>query len=135
VSCGNQNSSPYRDLYDLDELEQHFPGAIAIHSKLAVLPEHRHGRAMLALTQASFRTALEQGTKISLIGCRPDLLPMYEKLGFRQYRRGCLIPGHGMILPLKLDNFDAGVMAECRSPLLRTLEDFVRSSHSARLCA
>ena len=131
VNCGDHSDSPYRDLFSLDDLEADFPDAIAIHSKLAVLPEARRGRTTLHLTLAAYAAALDAEARLSLLGCRPDLLGLYEKFGFRAYRAPVDVPGFGAIAPLALENLDAAHLRACRSPLLPVLETHVRSVAAA----
>ncbi len=123
VNIGYQKWKLYRDIFSLSQLEGYFADSVAVLSRMAVLKDYRaSGRTFLELSKASYRLALEMGANVSILGCKSELISMYEKLGFAQYKNGVAVPGYGTLLPLILHNYDEERLTKSRSPWLPVLK-------------
>jgi predicted GNAT family N-acyltransferase len=58
---------------------------IAVCSRLATLPEHRHATARALLFDAIYEYGLEHDTRLCFVSCAPLLVRMFRRYGFREY--------------------------------------------------
>src|SRR5262245_27568473 len=74
----------YFEQFGLDPAE--FPDA-CVSSRFAVAPKYRGSSAAFCLAAAHCVDALNHGIQFGIINCRPFLVPFYQSLGYKVYRR------------------------------------------------
>ncbi|VBB05903.1 acyl-coa n-acyltransferase [Lucifera butyrica] len=88
-------------------------------TKLAVVPQYRSSPAFYLILAEAYRLLREQNASICFTGGNPYLVPLYERVGFRQFTRNFTDPGYGLLVPLVLLLEDTDHMKAVRSPLYR----------------
>lgn len=100
---------------DGDEFE-----AASVTSKLAVAPSHRGTTIGYRLAAAALVDGLDNGIRFNIIRCEPNLVPFYERMGFRMSHRvrwHYAEWGEGVVMILDLH--DEVYLRKVGSPLLR----------------
>lgn len=94
------------------------PGQIGVISRFMALPEHRGGPLSQRMLIAMYEFCVAQEVVICFLDCRPHLLNLYQRLGFRCYGRPYSEPGYGLLIPMALLLDDRDHLAAVGSPLL-----------------
>ena len=90
---------------------------VCILSRFMALPKHRGGPIPQLLLQEMYRFCVAQGVTLCLLDCRPHLLNLYQRLGFRTYARPYSEPGYGLLIPMALLVTDRTHLERVGSPL------------------
>lgn len=93
-------------------------GQVCILSRFMALPEHRGGPLPQLLLREMYRFCVAQGVALCLLDCRPHLLNLYQRLGFRTYGRPYSEPAYGLLIPMALLIDDRAHLERVGSPLL-----------------
>jgi hypothetical protein len=64
-------------------------------SKAMVSRDRRGSMSFLAMAKTAYETAAAMGVELGLIHCRRDLVPLYERIGYRAYGPAWLDPEVG----------------------------------------
>jgi len=96
-------------------------GNVATTGRLIVAKPFRNTTVAMRLCCAVYQYGLDQGITHDVIICKPGLVSMYQKLGYRLHREKINHPEYGMISVLCLDLHDAEHLESTRSPLSRLL--------------
>jgi len=89
---------------------------IGLTDRLAVLPEYRNSRAAYQLVTQIYKQALLEGSHLALMECEQYLLPFYEHMGFKSFRK--IMHPYGLRHQLYINPWNATHLAEVRSPFL-----------------
>jgi hypothetical protein len=108
-----------RQLYNLDPfLERVQPHDIITTSGFVVLPQHRKSGLLFHLLAKIAEFSNGHGAQLIFLECRPHLLNLYRKLGFRSYTRTVHHAQHGLMVPLVMVIEDVAHLEALGSPLL-----------------
>lgn len=91
----------------------------ALTTKLAVKMEYRNSSACYLLLAETYRILTERGINFWFGGCNPYLIPLYERMGFRQFTKNFTDPGYGLLVPIIILVEDTDHFRAVRSPLYR----------------
>jgi CRP-like cAMP-binding protein/predicted GNAT family N-acyltransferase len=107
-------------IYDFARFEGHLGmEQLCVLSRFMALPEHRGGQIPQLMLQAMYRFCVAQGLAICFLDCRPHLINLYQRLGFRSYGRPYSEPGYGLLIPMALQIDDCTHLAAVESPFLK----------------
>lgn len=79
------------------------PEQVAFVSKTMVGRDRRGSLVFLALARAAYAEALAAGIRFGLLHCRPSLVPLYTRLGYRRHGSPFVDPEVGEQIPMVLD--------------------------------
>ena len=119
ILYGAEKLTPFvANSYSIDRFS-HIPAdRLSFCGRLFVLPAYRNSAALFLLVQHAYRASRERGTQIDVICCRPNLVRLYEQLGYRRYRPHFEDhAGQGFLIPLVLILDDLEYLKTVRSPL------------------
>jgi hypothetical protein len=104
-------------------LDEFGPGSVCTTSRFILDSRLRHGTVIFRLMRAAFRGARERGVRFNFGDCSPDMLPLYEHLGFRRYTRGYNDTAYGYKIPILMLMGDRQQFRRVRSPLARRADE------------
>lgn len=106
----------YLDMFQMVEDKPTRAERVAVCSRLAALPGHRHSRARELLFESIYEVGLARSTELCFATCTPALVRMFKQYGFREYATPIddLIAGKLCRMLLVLDDLDH--LASVRSP-------------------
>ncbi len=93
--------------------------AICTTSRFILDQRLRHGTIVFRLMQQAYKDAWDRGARLNYGDCSPHLLPFYEHLGYRRYRRGYNDTAFGFKVPILMLMGDLKLLERVRSPLAR----------------
>ncbi|MDR1659154.1 MAG: hypothetical protein LBR94_02280 [Desulfovibrio sp.] len=96
----------WHEILRLRHLEPLGLDRILIYSRLVEREDHRHGTVFPEFFRYSSRYFTSRGFAHTVHYCPPPMLPLYERLGYRQYGKGFSMPGGLYRIPLILVTFD-----------------------------
>lgn len=115
--------STWRRFYGIEQfpipLEQQ-----VIYSKLMVKASHRGTMAIPQILVTAYEQCRSGGTEIGFLHCAPSLVPIYEVVGCRRYKKGEIDPEVGFRLPMVQLLGDVEHFARVKSPLLTSVRKF-----------
>ncbi len=91
-------------------------------SRLMVERPHRGTLLPLMLLLALRDYAMQQNAELAFLECEPHMLNLYNRLGFRSYKKGYTSPDFGYMIPLVLVWEDIDHLKSIRSPILMKLD-------------
>ncbi len=97
---------------------------IVFSSRLFILKEFRSTPALFKLFDFCYRSARENGAKFDIIYCKPNLVRLYEHLGYRRYRAYFDHPSLGLEVPMALATEDLVFLKAISSPLALSARHF-----------
>jgi hypothetical protein len=109
----------YEDLYRLPMFGAYYPAGISISTKLVVAADYRRSTLPLQLMCAGYRAMVARGALFDAIDCRPALVPLFKRVGYRQVAPSFVHPDDGIHVPLVLSIADLEFLRTLRSPFLR----------------
>ncbi|MEM7083146.1 MAG: GNAT family N-acetyltransferase [Pseudomonadota bacterium] len=112
------NLGEYESFYEMSALGAIHPTSTAIVTKLMVTPEYRHTSLSVRIACELYRLAVPMGLHHAIIDCNDHLLPMFQRLGFTQWREPAQHPDYGRVNILKLDCLDMAHLERVQSPLV-----------------
>jgi len=125
VGCARINVSRFSQLgkieylYNMQSSPRHSM-ATGVGTKLMVHPDYRgYGIDALLFSLSATASLKHLGIREHFIDCRIDLIPYYERLGFRVCGNSFTHHETGSVLPMILDLFDYNNLRNRRSLLLR----------------
>lgn len=89
---------------------------LAYASRLAVLPNEGSGEVLRQLFAEAYRFALERGAVFLFCHCAPQLVRLYEQLGYRRYTHRVSHSDAGFHIPMVLVTDDVYHLRKVRSP-------------------
>ncbi len=96
---------------------------ICFTSRFMLHPRVRRGTAILRLMRAVYADGRQSGLRLNYGDCSPHLLPFYEQLGYRRYRRAFNDSIYGFKVPILMVAGDRVHLERVRSPLARSARD------------
>lgn len=112
----------YEQFYGLDALSAQSRAASSMTTRLMVAPHLRRSRVAWQLVVGAYEVALAAGIEQDFVDCNAHLLPLFEHLGYRVCRAGCIHHDYGRVSVLRLAVTDAVLLAAVQSPFLSVLE-------------
>jgi N-acyl-L-homoserine lactone synthetase len=105
--------------YGLDPFTRVIPsGKLAVGTRFMVRREERGRLASVLLLQGAATRGLERDVELAFCVCKPHLLGLWLRLGFRTYRRMYNDETEGLMVPLVLVMRDRAHLERVGSPLL-----------------
>ncbi len=117
----------YRDWYALDQFADLAPGEIAFTSRLIIAPEYRKSSALQLLLDACYRSGRRKGVRIDFMHASPELIGLYERVGYQCFRAGVIDTDVGHHVPMLLTADAHGWLETIRSPFFACCADFETS--------
>ena len=114
----------YRQWFGLEAFDDIPREQISFTSRLMLADAHRGTSAIAALLKETYVAGRARGVIYTFIHCTPALIPLYEMLGFRVYRRGLANTDVGQHVPMLLVADDLGHLELTRSPFRKYAVDF-----------
>ncbi len=112
-------SEGLRRALGLDRFAKDYSAAFAFTSGLLIAPAWRRSAAPKLLLAAAYKLAREHGARFDFCHCAPAMVPLYERLGYRQYTDNFVDDVQGYRVPLVLLLEDVGHMNSVRSPFFQ----------------
>ena len=110
-----------------------FPAdSLSFCSRLMVHQQHRYSAVAAALSTAAYLKGRERNTQFNFVHCAPRLLPLFKRMGFRQYTQPFHDPEIGAQVPLVLVFEDVEHLRASRSPFLVNALEQHNSNRAAR---
>jgi predicted GNAT family N-acyltransferase len=97
---------------------------LTISSKLMIKKDCRNLCTVNQLTRAVFNYGVERNYLLNILDCSPDLVPFYERMGFRKYYKNFIDPVLGEKVPMVLFVEDLDYLLSVKSPLFRICNEF-----------
>lgn len=95
---------------------------VAFSTKVAILPEFRGSTVMYQLITEHFKIFQDNNIIVSFSGSNPNLIPLYEKIGYRKFTKNFSEPGHGLLVPFVIILDDTDHLRTVHSPLYRLVK-------------
>ncbi len=136
TSAAAQNLPPeWRKLFRLDRLAPLGLDTILIYSRLVSLPERRGGTLFLEFFKYSARYFTERGHACTIHYCAPDLVPLYERLGYRRYAEGYTLSSGLYRIPMILVAADTAYMERVNPAFLQAVRGLAPAGDVTRILA
>lgn len=119
-------------LLDLPRLEPLRLDKILIYSRLVEVRACRGSSLFLKFFQYTARYFVEKGYEHTIHYCPPALLSLYERLGYRMYAPGKMLPGGLFRVPLILVAADTAFLSKVNPSFLQATKGLTRSGDVAR---
>ncbi len=97
-------------------------------TKLAVNIQYRNSTALFLLVAETDRILREQNVSFFFGGCKPNLISLYERIGFRRFTSDFSDFGYGLLVPLVAVLEDIQHFQLVRSPLYRHIRKYPHNS-------
>jgi hypothetical protein len=108
-----------RQLYKLDPFLERVPAReIITTSGLVVLPQHRKTGLLFHMLAKITEFSNQHAVQLIFLECRPHLLNLYRKMGFRSYTRTVHHAYLGLMVPLVMVVEDVAHLESVGSPIL-----------------
>jgi len=120
----------YAHVFELVRFPEPAPNYIAVCSRLAASPEHRHTRARSLLFENIYAKGLQRNTQLCFATCAPLLLRMFRKYGFREYIAPTHDPVVGILHRTVLVLDDVEHLERVRSPFFEMAKERSVVPHS-----
>jgi predicted GNAT family N-acyltransferase/CRP-like cAMP-binding protein len=112
-------SSEFLDTYGMDAFLEAVPyAAMVVFTRFIVRESFRGTSVPFELILASASLARERGIELVFCDCQPDLINLYQALGFRPYTRTYNDPHMALMVPMILIGRDGAYLRRVGSPLL-----------------
>lgn len=108
----------YESFYNMQAIGMAHPMSTAIITKLMVSKEFRTTPLSLRMSCELYRCAVPEGIYHPIIDCNDHLVPLFTRIGFKQWLKPRFHPDYGRVHILKLDTLDLDHLEDVRSPLL-----------------
>jgi CRP-like cAMP-binding protein len=82
----------------------------------------------------AYKMSLEWGRELCFLDCKPHLLPLYRRLGFRRYMESIDDPQGGVFTPMCMVLNDLAYLQYSRSPFAATARRLLEDSPQPRWC-
>ncbi len=105
-----------RKVFQLERFEDAFGKAYSFTSRLFIAQAWRGSAAPKLLLGAAYKLARERGARFDFCHCSPSLVPLYERLGYRQFADNFADESAGYCVPLVLPHEDLGHLNAVNSP-------------------
>jgi GNAT superfamily N-acetyltransferase len=114
--------SEFLDTYGMDAFLEAVPrSAMVVFTRFVVRKSFRGTSVPFELIVASASLARERGIELVFCDCQPDLINLYQGLGFRPYRRTYNDPHMALMVPMILIARDGDYLRRVDSPLVGPL--------------
>jgi predicted GNAT family N-acyltransferase len=94
----------------------------AMLSRLVVRADHRASLLAPRLLAAAYDAFRSVGGELLFLRCPANLVPLYEVMGFRRYKAGCVDADAGFQLPMVMIAGDWTYFEAVKSPLLESVQ-------------
>lgn len=111
----------YYEAYGISQLPATRQEFVSVTTRLAVTRQYRNSRVSLLLPIYGYRFLLENSITHDVIDSRPNLLPVFKKLGYREHIETWGHPEFGDVVVQYLDVEDEAHLARVGSPFLSSL--------------
>lgn len=110
-----------REYFDMSQFQTYSPGRMLLSysSRLMVSPQYRNSQVLYFLLAEMYRFGIERDVVFNFCYCAPQLVGLYEQLGFRRYTKNVNHPETGFNVPMVLIGDDVQYLRKVRSPLYR----------------
>lgn len=126
--------SKISDIGDLDgfgPFKEFGASALTMTSMLVIAQKYQTGSAASLAISAAYKMARKCGSQFDFTQCAPEMLPIYQKLGYRKFRENFMDDALGYQVPLVLVTQDYGHLTFVRSPLGAIARKMNNSSETA----
>lgn len=104
---------------------------LSLGTKLAVIAQYRNSPALFLLIAETYRILRQQKVQFFFGGCNPNMIPLYERIGFRRFTRNFTDPGYGLLVPLVVIMEDNQHFQNVKSPIYRHARKYMSDSTMA----
>lgn len=120
----------YRAPLQLARLDMLSAGSISISSRLVLNQSIRQGDALAAFVIDGYLRARLAGAHVNIGHCRPSLVPVFARFGYRRYGNVFVDKESGEQVPIILVGSDTEHLTRVKSPLLGLTKWFERDEAS-----
>lgn len=92
---------------------------LALGTKLAIISEYRNSPVLFYFLAETYRILRKQTVPFFFGGCNPNLISLYERMGFRRFTQNFTDSGYGLLVPLVMVIEDIPHFRTIKSPLYR----------------
>lgn len=121
---GDAIPTHYRDWYALDQFTDLEPGEVAFTSRLIIMSDYRKSPALQLLLDACYRSGRRKGVRIDFMHASPELIGLYERVGYQCFRAGVIDTDVGHHVPMLLTADAHGWLEAIRSPFSACTAEF-----------
>ena len=127
VGTGTRASAPnlppeWCEMLHLDHLAPLGLDSILIYSRLVELEGCRSSRIFLEFFKYSARYFTERGYAYTIHYCAPELVNLYERIGYRRYASGQTLPSGLYRIPMILVAADTAYLRQVHPAFLKAIE-------------
>ena len=140
ITIGNANQYPLwlSDIFSLHKIQATLNAnqKIGLLTKLAIDSEYRGSTLMYQFLIELLKISYDQNVPYSFGGCNPNLITLYERLGFKRFAsKNFIDPGYGLLVPIILITNDSEHFKAVRSPVFRftRTKNLIQSTSNAIL--
>ncbi|MBA4284085.1 MAG: hypothetical protein C0434_00950 [Xanthomonadaceae bacterium] len=121
---GDRVPAHYADWFSLDQFSDLLPGQIAFTSRLIIAPEYRKTLALQSLLDACYLSGRRKGVRIDFMHASPELIGLYERVGYQCFRAGVIDTDVGHHVPMLLTADAHDWLEAIRSPFSACTSEF-----------
>lgn len=103
-----------------------------LYGRLVVRGAHRGSMAIPQILVQGYERCRRDGVELGFLHCAPSLVPLYEVVGCRRYKKGVIDPDAGFRLPMVQLLGDVEHFARVRSPILNSVRRFAPNAALAQ---
>jgi GNAT superfamily N-acetyltransferase len=116
MNCRKDGPLECERLYDLASLGSYYPNAVSMTTKLMVRRSHRGSGVLQRLVAEAYSVGARNGISVDVIDTNPQLVRLYQQLGYRYYRPNIEHPDYGHVIPLLMFGRDLPYLESIGSP-------------------
>jgi hypothetical protein len=131
VTWGNKNNSIYFKQYSLDRFSDFPYESLSFTSKLVIAPNWRNSNVLSLLAYHLYKLLHEKNVEFNFCHCKPEIVGIYERLGYRRYMPAFIDPNLGQQISLVLLVNDTSHLKKTRSAFWKIARKANNSSTSA----
>lgn len=110
-----------QDYFQLHQFQTYSPDRpiLSYSSRLMVSPRYRSSQVLHYILAEMYRFGIEREVAFNFCYCAPQLVALYEQLGYRRFTKNVNHPETGFNVPMVLIPDDVHYMRKVRSPFYR----------------
>lgn len=120
------------DIGDFGAFREFGIEAMSLSGQLVIAPQWTTSKAASLVLSAIFKLARQNASRFDFSQCTPALVPLYQRLGYRQFRENFMDDDLGYQVPLVLVTEDYAHLSLVNSPLTKIARGMINSSETGK---